>query len=219
MTSQVFRGNIISSLVPISVASLLLSLGISKPAFSSYFAFSRDYRNGLEKIKLAGKFQATDLDQDGEISITEVKNFEGVVLSQNKKQPELLSVIDFIKDKEEVEFEQFKYNLATNNLEFVIRTLDRKNDHFINSIDPYWQVNFQKEFDSFVAQDRDLIALDYQGTGITVNPDDSSSELDGLAVLLILILSLLRISQQIKADTQTDNNQELDVSVYQQKWR
>lgn len=214
MTSQYSWGIMLPSAIPISVASLLLSLGISKPALSSYFAFSRDYRTGSEKIKLAGKFQATDLNGDGKISLAEVKSFEGMIVSQSELQPQIFSVFDLIKPKENIQLEKFKYDLATNNLQFVIRTLNEDRTNLINSINSYWQVDFQKELDSFNTTDNSLLALDHQGTGIAKEQSKNSSKLDGLAVLLILTLMFFRISQQIQAETKTDKEQKLEITTY-----
>ncbi|AFZ34399.1 hypothetical protein Sta7437_0811 [Stanieria cyanosphaera PCC 7437] len=218
MTSQYYWGITFPSAIPISVASLLLCLGISKPAFGSYFNFSRDYRNGLEKIKLAGKFQAKDLNGDNKISLTEVKSFEGMIVSQSELQPQIFSVFDLIKPKEEIQFEKFNYDLKTNNLQFVIRTLEQDRSNLINSINSYWQVDFQSELDSFKTIDNSLVALDYQGTGLTSEQSKNPSGLDSLVVLLILTLMFFRISQQIQAETKTNKEQQLKLSTYQEKW-
>ncbi|GAB4236951.1 MAG: hypothetical protein Kow0049_22380 [Stanieria sp.] len=218
MTSQYSWGITFPSAIPISVVSLLLSLGINKPALSSYFTFSRDYRNGFEKIKLAGKFQATDLNKDGKISLTEVKSFEGMIVSQSELQPQIFSVFDLIKPKENIQLEKFKYDLTTHNLQFVIRTLDEDRTNLINSINSYWKVNFQAELDSFKTTDSSLVALDYQGTGLANEQSENPSRLDSLAVLLILTLMFFRISQQIQAETKTNKRQKLEISTYKEKW-
>lgn len=214
MIYQKTWGITLPSAIPISVASLLLSLGITTPAYSSYFVFSRDYRNGLERIKLAGKFQAKDIDGNGTISILEVKNFEGMILSQNEQQPQILAVLDLIKPKEKIKIEKFQYNLTTNNLQFVIRTLGERN-YLINSLDSYWQVDFQEQIDSFKTGDRSFVALDYQGTGIANFQSENTSEINSLAVLLVLTFMLFGITQQIQTTTKKEQKQKLKISNYQ----
>ena len=191
----------------ISIESLLFIVGMTKPAFSSYFAFSREYKSGFKQIQLSGQFKARDRDRNGEISATEIEDFEGIILYRHQKQPEAVSLLDSIDFKERLEFERFRYNLATNHLEFSIRTRNNKIKSLTDPTYSHWQVNFQKELDNFSTNQNSIVGIDSEGTGTTQISRNTLSERESLIILLILGLILFRINQQIQTKSQI--NQEL----------
>lgn len=186
----------------ISLESLLLIIGMSRPAFSSYFAFSRQYKSGLKEIQLSGQFKARDLDRNGEISATEIEDFEGIILYRHQKKPEAISLLDSIDFKKKLEFEQFRYILATNHLEFSVRTHRNRIQSLTNSTYSHWQVDFQKKLDNFLTSQNTIVGVDSEGTGTAKISRNTLSEIDSLIILIILSLILFRINQQIQTKSQ-----------------
>ena len=196
----------------IATESLLLVISMTKPAFSSYFAFSRQYKSGLKQIQLSGKFKASDRDYNGEISATEIESFQGRILSYHQHRPEVVSLLDSIDLQEKLEFDRFKYNLITNHLEFSVRTRKHNLNPLTNSVESHWQVNFKQELDNFLANENRIIGIDSEGTGITQISKTVLWEVDSLMIMLILGLILFRVNQQIHSKSQPNQkSQELNL--------
>ena len=171
---------------------------MTQPAFSSYFAFSRQYKSGLKQIQLSGQFKASDRDYNGEISATEVESFQGKILYSYLHEPEAVSLLDSIDFQEKPEFERFKYDLTTNHLEFSVRTNNSNLNPLINSVDSHWQVNFKQTLDNFSANRQRIIGFDSEGTGRTQISKIVLWEIDSLIIILVLGVILFRVNQQIQ---------------------
>ena len=171
---------------------------MTQPAFSSYFAFSRQYKSGLKQIQLSGQFKASDRDYNGEISATEVESFQGKILYSHLHEPEAVSLLDSIDFQEKPEFEWFKYDLTTNHLEFSVRTNNSNLNPLINSVDSHWQVNFKQKLDNFSANRQRIIGVDSEGTGRTQISKTVLWEIDSLIIILVLGVILFRVNQQIQ---------------------
>ena len=190
----------------IVVESLLFIIGMTKPAFSSYFSFSRQYKNGLKQIHLSGQFKARDLDRNGEISAREIEDFQGKILYHHQRDPEIVSLLDNISFKDRLEFEHFKYNLTNNHLEFSVRTRQKILDSLVDSVDSHWRVNFKQESDHFFIDQNKIIGTDAKGTGKIKITRKTLLEIDTLIILLILGLILFRINQQIHIKAQANSD-------------
>lgn len=58
----------------IAIESLLLVISIAQPAFSSYFASSRQYRKNIKQIQLSGQFQARNYNK--KVLAPEIESFK-----------------------------------------------------------------------------------------------------------------------------------------------
>jgi hypothetical protein len=105
---------------------------------------------------------------------------------------------------EKIEFEEFKYDLATKELKFSVRTLEHPVNSLIETVDSYWHVNFQGQFDLFLTPHNGIVAIDPKQTGIAKITYNLPPGLDGMAILLILGLILIRINQQIQNELEFD---------------
>ena len=198
----------------IALESLLFVIGMTKPAFSSYFAFSRQYKSGLKQIQLSGQFKASDRDYDGEISETEIESFQGKILYSYPHRPEVVSLLDSIDLQEKLEFERFKYDLNTNHLEFSVFTRKSDLNPLGNSVDSHWQVNFKQELDNFLADEKRIIGIDSEGTGRTQISSTALWEIDSLIIILILGVILFRVDRQIENKLQLkEKSQKLNLST------
>jgi hypothetical protein len=198
------KENICLTCLVILIPSLFLNLIIGQPVFAVPFIFYREYNNGFERLKLSGKFEAKDKNSDGEISVQEVEYFTGIILYGNLKQSENFALFDVIKLGEQIEFDDFKYNLSTKKLQFSLRTTGYPLNSLIETVDSYWHVNFEGQFDLFFTANNGIVGIDSRQTGIAKIAYNRSRKLDGIAVLLILGFILIRINQQIHAALEFD---------------
>ena len=197
----------------IAIESLLVVIGTTKPAFSSYFAFSRHYRSGFKKIRLSERFKAGDRNRKRGISATKIESFRSNIPYNGKYTTEPISVLDSIVSQEKLEFARFKSNLTTNQLEFSVSTRENKLKPLINSASSHRQVNFKKELDNFLSDRHKIASIDSKETGKNQVSSTALWEVDSLIIILILGVILFRINQQIHNKPQLNReSQELNLS-------
>ena len=199
----------------IAIESLLLAIGITKPALSSYFGLPSYYKNGFKKSQLGSKFKVSDRISKRKIAITKIENFRTNILYNEKYTLEAIYLLDSIVFKNKIEFARFKYNLTANNLDFYVRTRKNKLNSLINSVSSHWQINLKKELDNFSSDRQNIASINSEATEKTWVSSTASWEVDSLIIIFILSVILFRVNQQIHNKPQLNRESpELNLSKH-----
>ena len=182
----------------IAIESLLLVISVSKPAFSSYFAVSRPYKNNLKQIQFSSNLQANNRHLNRAIKTTEIKSFTGNVFDHENPTGKVISLLDSIGFKKNLEFAQFKDDLATNSLDFFSFMGKNNLNPWINSIYSYWQDNLEEELENFLHDRNTMAGINSENIGVEQVTRNPLWEVDSLIIMLILGVILFRVNQQIQ---------------------